>query len=81
MITCGIPKTTYDIFPHEILDISCSDGRQGFILYPLGEIVNAYQQKFALSLPWSKGSDDIHPPLHKWPQGEDVVKIFKLLVR
>ena len=33
------PKPAHNVFSNKILDILCSDGRQGFDLYPFSEII------------------------------------------
>ena len=44
------------------------DFREGFGLYPLGEIIYCHNEEFVLVYPLHEQSEDIHSPPGKWPR-------------
>jgi len=62
--------SAYDVLPYEMLDLLCCYCGQWLSFYPFCKIVNADNENFHLSFPWGEGSQDVHPPLCKWPRGE-----------
>jgi len=63
----GKAEATDNILPYEILDIASGDCGKRFGLDPLGEIINADQEKLTLSLTGGEGADNIHVPLDEQP--------------
>jgi len=51
----GDAKPADDVSPYEVFDLRCCNSCQWFGLNPLGEIINSYQEKFALPFPGGKG--------------------------
>ena len=45
------------------------DFREGFGLYPLGEIFYGHSDAFILECSLYERSEDVHSPPGKWPQG------------
>jgi len=50
--------TTYDIFPDELLDLLRCDSGQWFSFYPLGKVIDAYNEEFYLSFPLGERAED-----------------------
>jgi len=48
--------------------LGCDSG-QWLGFYPFGEIINGYNQEFALPLVGGEGAEDIHSPFSKGPWG------------
>ena len=74
-------KSAHNSLPDEILNILLCNFRQGFSFHPLCEIVNSHHQKFHLSVPSWEGTQDIQPPLCKWPWGHHWGKVLRRLSR
>ena len=60
-------KPAHNTFPDEVLNILLCNFRQGFSFHPFGEVINPHHQKFHLSGPSWKGTQNIQPPLCKGP--------------
>ena len=52
-------KPAHNTLPDEVLNILLCNFRQGFSFHPLGEVVNSHHQKFHLSGPSRKGTQNI----------------------
>ena len=74
-------KSAHNTLPDEVLNFLLCNFRQGFSFHPLGEVVNSHCQKFHLSGPSWEGTQDIQPPLCKWPWGHHWGKVLRRLSR
>ena len=75
------PKSTQNAFPYEVLDVLLSNFCQGFSFHPFCEVINPYHQKFHLSGPSWKLTQNIQPPLRKGPWGHHWGKVLRRLSR
>ena len=75
------PKLAHNTLPDEVFNILLCDLHQGFSFHPFGEVINPYYQKFHLSGPCWKGTQNIQPLLCKGPQGHHWGKVLRQLSR
>ena len=75
------PKPAQNTLPDEIFNILLCNFHQGFSFHPFGEVINPYHQKFHLSGPNRKGTQNIQPPLCKGPWGHHWGKVLRRLFR
>ena len=74
-------KPAHNTLPDEVLNILLCNFHQGFSFHPFGEVINPYYQKFHLSGPSRKGTQNIQPPLCKGPWGHHWGKVLRWLSR
>ena len=74
-------KSVYNILPDKVLNILLCNFCKGFSFHPLGEVINPHHQKFHLSGPCRKGTQNIQPPLCKGPWGHHWGKVLRRLSR
>lgn len=46
----GYLEPTYDVFPHEVMDLCFCDCGQSLYFYPFREVINCHKQEFHLFL-------------------------------
>ena len=70
-------KVSYDILPDEILDFVVLDLMESLSFNPLREVVG--DRDHVNPLAWGRWefADDVHPPLHEWPWGDDGGKLIR----
>ena len=73
------PKSTHNALPDEVLDVLLCNFCQGFSFHPFDEVINPYHQKFHLSGPSRKLTQNIQPPLRKGPWGHHWGKVLRWL--
>ena len=55
-------KSAYERLPDEFGCVPLGDGREGFCLYPLGEVINGDNRKLGLASAGGECTDQIDPP-------------------
>ena len=75
------PKSAHNALLGEVLNILLCNFRQGFSFHPFGEVINPYHQKFHLSGPSWKGTQNIQPPLCKGQWGHHWGKVLRRMSR
>ena len=75
------PKPAHNTLPDEVFNILLCNFRQGFNFHPFGEVINLYHQKFHLSGPYWKGTQNIQSLLCKGPWGHHSSKVLRRLSR
>ncbi|GJU80625.1 hypothetical protein Tco_1282990 [Tanacetum coccineum] len=73
-------KSTHDVFLYKLLNLLASGFSQRFCLYPLGEVVNCYDDELEFAGAFLKRSQDVEAPLVKWHRDMlDVKHVFDSL--
>ena len=70
-------EAAYYILPDEVLDLTVTDLMKGLSLYPLGKVVGDLKHVHPLAWGHSEFTDDVHPPLHEGPRGDDGRKLLR----
>ena len=74
-------KPAHNTLPGEVLNILLCNFRQGFSFHLFGEVINPHHQKFHLSSPSRKGTQNIQSSLCKGPWGHHWGKVLRRLSR
>ena len=66
-----------DILPYELFDFSVADLMEGLSFYPLSEVIGHCEHVYPLARGRWEFVDDVYPPFHEWPRGDDGSELLK----
>ena len=70
-------ETAFNILPDEVLDFTVTDLMEGLSLNPLSEVIDDYEHVHPLAWGHWEFTDDVHPPFHERPGGDDGRKLLR----
>ena len=70
-------EAAYDILPNEVLDFMFSNLMEGLSLYLLSRVIGDYEHVHPLASGYWEFTNDVHPPFHESPKGDDGRKLLR----